>query len=112
MRNKIGKSLKKILDIRFDNEHGGKYAYMQFLAYARELVHLLRPMGNTQRQADAIEGIAWVLNENLAGKFSHTQRAVFETRMMDLRGIVNELDSMLRTRRYITRGGHTHAQAA
>jgi hypothetical protein len=108
----MGKIINKLLGIRFDNEHGGKYAYMQFLAYSRELMALLDELPNTQRYINAIEAIAWQFNENLTGRFSHTQRAVFETKMMDFRAIVNEVEFTLNSRRHLTRSSVLHAQAA
>ena len=107
----MGKIINKLLGIRFNNEHGGKYAYMQFLAYSRELMFQLGELPNTQRYINAIEAIAWQFNENLSGKFSHTQRAVFETKMMDFRAIVNEVEFTLNSRRHLTRSV-LHAQAA
>jgi len=112
MTRKMGKIINMLLGIRFDNEHGGKYAYMQFLAYSRELMNLLGEIPNAQRHVCAIEAIAWQFNENLSGKFGHTQRAVFETKMMDFRAIVNEVEFMLHTRRHRTRNSVLHAQAA
>ena len=43
-KQKIDLYFKMIQGIKYENEHGGAYAYVQFLAYTRELISLLKPI--------------------------------------------------------------------
>lgn len=89
--SKIETSFNRILNIRYDNEHGGAYAYLQFMAYSRDLLSALRPLKSAERQIEAIEGINWLFNETLSGSFSHSQKAMFETKMMEVKEIFNSI---------------------
>lgn len=82
---------KMIEQINYNNEHGGAYAYVQFLAYSRELLKVLRPVQRIERQLDAIEGINWLFNECLAARFTHTQKAIFENKMSEVKGIFDKI---------------------
>jgi hypothetical protein len=88
---KIEACFNRIENIRYDNPHGGAYAYVQFLAYARELVILLRPLKSTAPQISAIEGISWLFNEYLATRFTHRQRAIFDNKQRELKDIFNTI---------------------
>lgn len=78
---------KMIEGINYNNEHGGAYAYVQFLAYTRELLKVLRPFQKVEKQLDAIEGINWLFNECLVAKFTHRQKAIFENKQSEMREI-------------------------
>jgi len=75
--------------IRYENQNGGAYAYVQFLAYSRELVKLLRPLKKVNKQIDTIEAASWLFNEYLATNFTHRQKVIFETKMSELKDIFN-----------------------
>ena len=72
---------KRIEAIRYENQNGGSYAYLQFMAYTREVLTLLRPVVKVEKQLDALEGISWLFNECLAASFTHSQKAIFENKM-------------------------------
>jgi hypothetical protein len=112
-RENIEKYINMILGIRYDNEHGGAYAYVQLLAYTREVLRLLKPLRKAERHIEAIEGINWLFNEYLGVKFTHRQRVIFENKISDLREIFNlvrsdlkEVDTVSHSERLV------HAQAA
>jgi hypothetical protein len=76
---------KRIESIRYENQHGGSYAYLQFLSYTRELMLLLRPIQKVEKQLDTLEGISWLFNECLAASFTHRQKAIFDNKMSEVR---------------------------
>jgi hypothetical protein len=88
---KIEAYFSMIERIRYNNPHGGAYAYVQFLAYARELVKLLRPFKKVERQIDSIEAVSWLFNEYLAVSFTHRQQVIFETKMTELKDVFNSI---------------------
>ncbi len=71
----------RIETIPYENQHGGSYAYLQFMAYTRELLTLLRPVSKVEKELDALEGINWLFNECLAASFTHSQKAIFENKL-------------------------------
>lgn len=77
--------MNRIEAIRYDNPNGGSYAYVQFLAYARELSNLLRPVKQVERQIDKIESVSWMFNEYLSASFTQRQKAIFEDQMSETR---------------------------
>lgn len=85
-----------IENIRYNNPHGGAYAYVQFLAYSRELVKLLRPFKETEPQINTIEGVSWLFNEYLSVKFTHRQHVIFETKLTELKDVFNTIRLMLK----------------
>ncbi|PBQ32987.1 hypothetical protein CNR22_14785 [Sphingobacteriaceae bacterium] len=100
--------------IHYENQHGGVYAYVQFLAYARELVLALRPLKKVERQIDAIESVSWLFNEYLCAKFTHRQKAIFENKMSELKETFNTIRLSLRSFEFeqtVTSRTH-HKQAA
>lgn len=88
---KIETHFKKIESINYENEYGGAYAYVQFLAYTRELLNSLRSFKSTERQAEAIEGINWLFNEYLSVKFTYKQKVIFENKLHEMKGIFNTI---------------------
>jgi hypothetical protein len=94
--SKIETYFNMIEGISYENPNGGAYAYVQFLAYTRELVKLLRPLKKVERQIDAIESIGWLFNEYLAAKFTHRQKAIFENKISELKEIFDSIRVSLR----------------
>ncbi len=89
--NKLDNYSEMISKVKYDNEHGGQYAYMQMLAYSREILTLLRSVKNSERQAEAIESISWLLNEYLGSKFSPRHRAIFENKLSEMKQILSSV---------------------
>lgn len=79
--------MSQIESIRYDNENGGAYAYVQFLAYSRELMNLLRPFRRVEKQMETIEAINWLFNEYLAVKFTPRQKSIFEEKQLELKEV-------------------------
>src|SRR6478736_8385460 len=88
---KIETYFSRIESIRYENEHGGAYAYVQFLAYSRELLNLLRPLKKVDREIESIEGTAWLFNEYLAAKFTARQKSIFEEKMMETKDLFQSI---------------------
>jgi len=88
---KIETYFSMIEGISYESKHGGAYAYVQFLAYSRELVKLLRPMKKVERHIDAIESVSWLFNEYLSAKFTHRQKAIFENKMSEMKDTFNSI---------------------
>src|SRR5688572_1880951 len=86
--NKLDAYSDLISKVKFENENGGKYAYVQLLAYSREVLTLLRSVKNSERQAEAIEAISWLLNEYLGAKFSPVHKAIFENKLSEMKQIL------------------------
>jgi hypothetical protein len=89
--SKIETYFSMIEGIRYENQHGGAYAYVQFLAYARELVKLLRPLKKVERQIDSIESVSWLFNEYLANTFTPRNQVIFETKLWELKEVFNSI---------------------
>jgi len=89
--NKLDAYSDLISTVKFDNENGGKYAYVQLLAYCREVLTLLRSVKNSERQAEAIEAVTWLLNEYLGSRFSHRHQAIFENKLTELKQILSSV---------------------
>lgn len=88
---KLEQAFKKIEQINYNNEHGGAYAYLQFLAYAREVLHLLRPIKQSERQIEAIEAMTWLFNEYLTMNFTHRHKALFEDKLSEIKLIFDSI---------------------
>src|SRR6218665_49846 len=82
---------RRIEGIRYENQHGGSYAYLQFLAYTRELMVFLRPVQKVEKQLDALEGVSWLFNECLAASFTHRQKAIFDNKMSEVRHLFDAI---------------------
>jgi hypothetical protein len=110
---KIETYINMVQGIRYENENGGAYAYVQFLAYTRELLIMLRPFKKVERQMEAIEGISWLFNEHLAFTFTHRHKAIFDEKMSEVKKIFASIkDSLNESDRRIYRPNIHHAQAA
>lgn len=103
----------RIEAIRYENRHGGAYAYVQFLAYNRELMTLLRPLERVARQLDALEGISWLFNECLAASFTHRQKAIFDNKMSEVKQLFEVIRLRLQEKKTEAAQGEVlHKQAA
>lgn len=80
---KIEAQFNMIENIKYENEHGGSYAYIQFMAYSRELLKLLRPLKDANRYSEAIEATNWLLNEYLAVRFTPRHKTIFENKLSE-----------------------------
>jgi hypothetical protein len=111
---KIETYFKMIEGIKYENENGGAYAYVQFLAYSRELLNLLRPLKKVERQLDNIESVNWLFNEYLAAKFTHRQKVIFENKLMEVKEIFDSIRVSLKQfeREYPISSRYLHKQAA
>jgi hypothetical protein len=94
--SKIENQFRMIENIRYENENGGAYAYVQFLAYSRELARLLRPLKKVEKHIETIESISWLFNEYLAVKFTHRQKAIFENKMLEVKEVFDTLRKVIR----------------
>lgn len=115
---KLETSFRRIEEISYENVNGGAYAYLQFLAYTRDVLKLLRPVQKAERQREAIEAMNWLFNEYLAVRFTHTHQLIFEDKKREIkqvfdtiRLIFNEKQEPLKTRKPFD-GKLFHAQAA
>ncbi len=80
-----------IENIKYENENGGAYAYIQFMAYSRELLKALRPLKNMERQLETIEATNWLLNEYLAVRFTYRHKTIFENKLNETKQIFNSI---------------------
>jgi hypothetical protein len=85
--SQLEKYFTLLSEVKFNNVYGGEYAFIQVLAYNREILRLLRPLGSFRKQAESIEAISWMLNEYLGMKFTHRHRSIFEAQMFELKKI-------------------------
>lgn len=92
---KIETCLTKIENIQYENPNGGSYAYIQFMAYSRDLRTMLRSYKELERQLDILEGINWLFNECLCSSFSHRHKSIFDEKMIVVRDIFRGIRSSL-----------------
>ncbi|MDO8999457.1 MAG: hypothetical protein Q7W45_06805 [Bacteroidota bacterium] len=103
-----------ITNINYENENGGAYAYLQFLAYSRELLTLLRPVKKVERQLESIEAINWLFNEYLAVNFTFRHKVIFDEKINEVKNIIKLINVSLKETE-IERANEqkvVHAQAA
>jgi hypothetical protein len=93
--NDIRHQLTRIASIRYENPNGGPYAYLQFLAYSRELLRLIKPLKRVEKQADRLEAAGWMLNEYLGVRFTHAQQVIFENQLRELMPVFSEIEQMV-----------------
>jgi hypothetical protein len=74
--------------IDYDHKEGGKYAYVQFLSYTRELLLLLRPIGDYEQVCETIEAINQQFNDDLCGRFGEKQREQFHSNRTQLQLLI------------------------
>jgi hypothetical protein len=84
-----------ISGIKYENENGGAYAYLQFLAYSREVINSLRSVKKLERQIESIEAINWLFNEYLAVNFTFRHKIIFEEKINDVKNIFNYMNYVL-----------------
>lgn len=111
---KIEWYLNRIEAIRYENENGGAYAYIQYLAYMREILTMLRPIKRVEKQLDLLEGINWLFNEHLAFKFTPRHKAIFEEKIYETKQIFKTIRAAVQdSERFSASGSNlVHAQAA
>lgn len=111
---KIESYFGRIQSIRYENEHGGAYAYVEYLAYSRELLRLLRPLKKLEKELETIESINWLFNEYLGAKFTHRQKSIFEEKMLELKDLFENIRSSLKQfeREHPISSRFLHKQAA
>lgn len=110
--NKLEKQFRKIHEIKYENQNGGAYAYLQFMAMNRELMGLIKKAPEAKRELSALEGISWLLNEYLASRFTPRHKAIFETKMLELNEIMASLRHTYRRGRMNGRRRRIYASAA
>lgn len=89
--NDIREQIARIEGIRYENPNGGSYAYLQFLAYSRELLRLVKPVPGAERLADKLEGVCWIFNENLGMRFTHAHRSIYDKSLFELRPVFHSI---------------------
>lgn len=106
--------MTKVEGIRYENPNGGAYAYVQYLAYTRELGKLLRPVKSLERHMEKIEATCWLFNEYLAASFTQRQKAIFEDQMSVTRETFDTMRMTLKglDLNLIVAGENEHLQAA
>ena len=111
---KLEKAFRKIGQINYNNEHGGAYAYLQFMAYTREILVMLRPVKKAERQMEAIEAMNWLFNEYLSVKFSYSHKVIFDEKLSEIKKIFESMEAIFEEKeiRRAYDGKLYHAQAA
>ena len=94
-RKNVEKYYNLIKDIKYENENGGAYAYLQFLAYSREAIIVLRTIKRFERQVESIEAINWLLNEYLAVNFTFRHKLIFDEKRDEAIKLFNLINSVL-----------------
>ena len=61
----------------YDHKEGGKYAYVQFLSYTREVLRLLEASPEFEGARALIEEVNFQFNEALCSAFGPQQRELF-----------------------------------
>jgi hypothetical protein len=83
--------------IDYDNREGGKYAYIQYMSYVREIVALLSNVRGFDDELFYLEKTSARFNEFLCDSFGDEQRLFFhESRMRSLlllQGIKSQLNA-------------------
>ncbi len=93
---KINALIADILNISYENENGGAYAYIKFLASTRLLLQVLKPHKEFERQVEQIEAINWLFNEYLGQRFSYSQKVIFENKQFELRDLFHNMQEQLK----------------
>lgn len=101
-----------IENIKYENEHGGSYAYIQFMAYSRELVKLLRPLKEADRYTESIEATNWLLNEYLAVRFTPRHKTIFENKLSETKQLFVSIREDIAEMRVRRSYGHSYRIAA
>jgi hypothetical protein len=95
---KLENQFRIISGVRYENENGGAYAYVQILAYNRDLMRMLRPLRWAERQMEMVEAISWMLNEYLGMSFTPRHQVIFENSKFELKEIFDSIRAGLSTR--------------
>jgi len=94
-KKNVEKYSNLIKGIKYENENGGAYAYLQFLAYCREAILVLRSVKRLERQVESIEAINWLLNEYLAVNFTFRHKIIFDEKRDEAIKLFNLINSVL-----------------
>jgi hypothetical protein len=89
----IAEYIEQVLGIKYNNRHGPAYAYVQFLAFSREIPQLLREQKGMENEVVWIESLREIFNEQLTEKFSEEQQRIFENSIDQLRFLSHKLMS-------------------
>jgi hypothetical protein len=74
-----------IQHIDYDNREGGKYAYIQYMSYVREILTLLTNSSGLDAEIDYLKQTSARFNEYLCDSFGEQQRIFFhDCRMRSL----------------------------
>ena len=98
---KITGILNEIQAIKFENENGGAYAYVKFLASTRLLIQALKPFKQFEKQIESIEAINWLFNEYLAVRFTNSQKVIFENKQLEMNEIFNSIQDGLKVQQLV-----------
>ena len=105
--------LRRMNSISYENPNGGAYAYVQFLAHARELILFLRTVRGCDKEVEMLDATGWLFNEYLTVQFTHRHKVIFETKMLELKESFEFLRERVRETETSTMVGEPlHAQAA
>jgi len=95
---KIKGMMNEIQNIRYNNENGGAYAYVKFLASARVLLQAIKPYKEFEKQTEKIEAISWLFNEYLAVRFTNSQKVIFENKQFELKEVFETISDGLKVK--------------
>ncbi len=95
---KIKSIIDGIQNISYNNENGGAYAYVKFLASARVLLQALKPYKQFEKQIEKIEAINWLFNEYLAVRFTNSQKVIFENKQLELKEVFETIAEGLKVK--------------
>ena len=101
-----------IENIKYENENGGSYAYMQFMAYSRELVKLLRPLKEANRYTESLDATNWLLNEYLAVRFTPRHKTIFENKLSETKRLFVSIREDIAEMKVRRSYGHSYRVAA
>ena len=69
--------------IDYDNREGGKYAYVQYMSYVREILSLLPAISIMEEAVSFLKETSDKFNEHLCGGFTEEQRIFFHSSRME-----------------------------
>ncbi|MBA3681175.1 MAG: hypothetical protein H0W73_08420 [Bacteroidetes bacterium] len=88
---KVEAYFNMIENIKYENENGGSYAYIQFMAYSREVLKLIRPLKDSERFKESIDATNWLLNEYLGVRFTPRHKTIFENKMSETKQLFDSI---------------------
>jgi hypothetical protein len=84
-----------IQHIDYDHREGGKYAYVQFLSYTREILCLLEPIPGWEEEIRLIEKINLYFNNYLCFSFGEEQRTFFHEQRVEIQLLLEKVKAQL-----------------